>query len=160
MPLHRSACQTCRRMGHPPRIPVWLRWEQNVIYFVTIYVANRKPVLANDTAFSAFYTAVAKLQEWTVLAPILMPDHLHAIVSPKDREIKVGNFSAALKRWIRQELGASWKWQPGSFDRLLAVGRILARQMAFRSRKPGPCRFRETVERMAVSNRIGWREQL
>ena len=95
-------------MGHPPRIPVWLRWEQNVIYFVTICVANRKPVLANDTAFSAFNTAVAKLQQWTVLAAILMPDHLHAIVSPKDREIKIGNFSGALKRWIRQELGASW----------------------------------------------------
>ena len=112
-------------MGHPPRIPVWLRWEQRVIYFVTICVANRKPVLANDTAFSAFNTAVAKLQEWTVLAAILMPDHLHAIVSPKDREIKVGNFSGALKRWIRQELGASWKWQPGSFDRLLRSGEFL-----------------------------------
>ena len=74
-------------MGHPPRIPIWLRWEQRVIYFVTICVANRKPVLANDTAFSAFNAAVAKLQEWTVLAAILMPDHLHAIVSPKDREI-------------------------------------------------------------------------
>jgi putative transposase len=107
-------------MGHPPRIPVWLRWEQSIIYFVTIYVADRKAVLANNATFSAFKNAAAKLSEWKVLAAILMPDHLHAIVFPtRDREAKVGNFSGALKRWIRKELHASWKWQPGCFDRLL-----------------------------------------
>ena len=96
-------------MGHPPRIPVWLRWEQQVIYFVTICVANRQPVLANERAFRAFKTAVAKLQHWTVFAAVLMPDHLHVIVSPKDaRDAKLGNFSAALKRWIRRELNADW----------------------------------------------------
>jgi hypothetical protein len=42
-------------MGHPPRIPVWLRWDQSVIYFVTICVADRKPVLANNEAFDAFH---------------------------------------------------------------------------------------------------------
>jgi putative transposase len=107
-------------MGHPPRIPVWLRWEQSVIYFVTICVANRKPVLANKAGLKAFNIATAKLQEWRVLAAMLMPDHLHAVVSPrKDRDAKLGNFSGALKRWMREELNASWNWQPGCFDRLL-----------------------------------------
>jgi REP-associated tyrosine transposase len=107
-------------MGHPPRIPVWLRWEQSVIYFVTICVANRKPVLANENVFIAFKNAATKLRDWTVLAAILMPDHLHVIVAPtEDRDAKIGNFAAAMKRWMRQELNASWKWQPGSFDRLL-----------------------------------------
>jgi hypothetical protein len=63
-------------MGHPPRIAVWLRWEQSIIYFVTICGADRKPVLANDATFSALKKAAAKLHEWTVLAAILMPDHL------------------------------------------------------------------------------------
>src|SRR5262249_16421794 len=27
--------------------------------------------------------------------------------------------SGALKRWMRQELNASWSWQPGCFDRFL-----------------------------------------
>jgi REP element-mobilizing transposase RayT len=86
-------------MGHPPRIPVRLRWEERVIYFVTICVANRQQVLANERAFRAFKTAVANLQHWTVLAAVLMPDHVHVIVSPTDaREAKLGNFSAALKR--------------------------------------------------------------
>jgi putative transposase len=99
---------------------VWLRWEQSVIYFVTICVANRKPVLANKAGLKAFNIATAKLQEWRVLAAMLMPDHLHAVVSPrKDRDAKLGNFSGALKRWMREELNASWNWQPGCFDRLL-----------------------------------------
>jgi REP element-mobilizing transposase RayT len=107
-------------MGHPPRIPVWLRWEQSVIYFVTICVANRKPVLANKAALKAFNIAASKLQDWRVLAAMLMPDHLHAVVSPrKDRDAKLGNFSGALKRWMREELNASWNWEPGCFDRLL-----------------------------------------
>jgi REP element-mobilizing transposase RayT len=84
-------------MGHPRRVPVYLRWEQRIIYFVTICVANRQPVLANERAFTAFKAAVAKLQHWNVLAAVLMPDHLHVIVSPIDaRDAKLGNFSAAL----------------------------------------------------------------
>jgi REP element-mobilizing transposase RayT len=94
-----------------------------VVYFVTICVEDRKSVLANQNAFLAFKKAAAKLRDWTVLAAVLMPDHLHAIVAPtRDREAKLGNFSAAIKRWIRQDLDASWEWQRGSFDRLLRSG--------------------------------------
>jgi REP element-mobilizing transposase RayT len=107
-------------VGHPPRIPVWLRWDQSVIYFVTLCVEHREPVLANEAAFIAFHHALRKLRGWQILAAILMPDHIHIIAAPtEDRDAKVGNLSAALKRWMRQKLGASWKWQRGSFDRLL-----------------------------------------
>ena len=68
----------------------------------------------------AFKNAAVKLRGWIVLAAVLMPDHLHVIIAPtEDREAKLGNCVAAIKRWIRQKLNASWKWQPGSFDRLL-----------------------------------------
>jgi REP element-mobilizing transposase RayT len=113
-------------MGHPSRIPVWLRCDQTVVYFVTICVADRKPVLANKEAFNAFKLAASKLEDWRVLAAVLMPDHLHVIVAPtKDRETKLGNFSGALKRWMREELKASWKWQPVCFDRPLRSGESL-----------------------------------
>jgi hypothetical protein len=52
-------------MGHPPRIPVWLRWEQSVVDFITICVANRNPVLANERAFAAFENAASRLRDWT-----------------------------------------------------------------------------------------------
>jgi putative transposase len=117
----RCACPTIyAAMGHPPRIPVWLKWDHEVVYFVTICVQDRKHVLANDSAFNAFKEAAARLRDWTVLAAILMPDHMHVIVSPNnDRDAKLGNFSGAIKRWMRQRLNASWRWQRGSFDRLL-----------------------------------------
>ena len=91
-----------------------------MIYFVTICVANRQSVLANESAINAFKAAIAKLLHWRVLAAMLMPDHLHVIVAPtQNREAKLGNFSGALKRWMRQERNAQWTWQPGCFDRLL-----------------------------------------
>jgi len=64
--------------------------------------------------------AIGKLQHWMVLAAVLMPDHLHAFTAPtQDRSAKLGNFSGALKRWMHEELNASWDFQPGCFDRLL-----------------------------------------
>jgi hypothetical protein len=53
------------------------------------------------------------------MAAILMPDHLHVVVAPSEGDGRLGNFSAALKRWMRKDLNASWEWQPGCFDRLL-----------------------------------------
>jgi len=35
-----------------------------VIYFVTICVANRRRILANEAAFKAFKAAVGKLDNW------------------------------------------------------------------------------------------------
>jgi putative transposase len=106
-------------MGHPPRIPVWLKWDQDVVYFVTFCVRERLRVLDNPEAFTAFRNAVTKLNKWHIIAGLLMPDHVHLLAAPFDREEPVGNLSAAIKRWMRQELKASWRWQPGSFDRLL-----------------------------------------
>ena len=139
-------------MGHPPRVPVWIGWEKSVIYFITICVAHRKPVLANNAAFSAFKRAVARLRHWKVLAAVLMPDHLHVVVAPEDRDAKVGNFSGALKRWIREELGASWKWQPGCFDRLLRSDESLHEKWRYLQENP--------VRAGLVSNSGNWPYQI
>jgi putative transposase len=113
-------------MGQPPRIPVWLQWDQSVIYFVTLCVADRRPVLATPETLKALENASQKLEQWRLLAAVIMPDHLHVIATPAaDRDAKVGNLAAALKRWIRHELGATWKWQSGSFDRLMRSGESL-----------------------------------
>jgi len=107
-------------MGHPLRIPVWLQWDQRVVYFITFCVADRAKVLDNERAFDAFKSAVSKLRGWSVIAALVMPDHIHLLAAPdEDREAKVGDLIGALKRWTRQTLNARWQWQPGSFDRLL-----------------------------------------
>ena len=124
-------------MAHPPRIPVWLRLDQSVIYFVTLCVAGRRPVLANQEALAALKNAAQKLEHWRFLAAILMPDHLHAIVTPAvDRGADLTNCSAALKRWIRQELNASWKWQAGCFDRLLRNDESLRNKWIYLQNNP------------------------
>ena len=108
-----------------------------MIYFVTICVEDRQCVLANDKAFNAFKTAIGKLQHWSVLAATVMPDHLHVIVSPTlDRDAELGNFSGALKRWMREELNASWKWQPGCFDRLLRADESLHDKWLYAQENP------------------------
>jgi putative transposase len=116
-------------MSHPPRIPVWLPEEHMIVYFITFCAKDRKPVLANRAALQALEHAIARLTNWWVYAAILMPEHLHLIAAPYERDLSVGNFSAAIKRWMRQEMRAncragappaeSWQWQTGSFDRLL-----------------------------------------
>jgi putative transposase len=141
-------------MGHPPRIPVWLPWEQSVIYFVTMCVANRQPVLANDAALNTLKAVTAKLKHWRVLAAMLMPDHLHVIVAPtQDRNSKLGNFSGALKRWMRQELNASWNWQAGCFDRLLRSDESLRDKWLYVQENPVRAGLVKPLERLALPNR-------
>jgi putative transposase len=122
-------------MAHPPRIPVWLPDEQSVIYFVTICIADRKPVLANHRAFDAFKIAASKLKQWKVIAAVVMPDHLHVIVTPtEDRDARIGDFSAALKRWIPTT--ADWQWEPGCFDRLLRSDESLQNKWLYVEENP------------------------
>ena len=75
-------------------------------------------MLDNDDAFAAFRQAIARL-DWHMIAAVLMPDHIHLLAGPRDRDAAVGELSAAIKRRVRKTLNADWQWQPGCFDRLL-----------------------------------------
>jgi hypothetical protein len=65
-----------------------------------------------------------------------MPDHLNVVVAPSKRDGRLGNFSAALKRWMRKELNASWEWQPGCFDHLLRSGESLHKKWLYIQENP------------------------
>ncbi len=123
-------------MAHPPRVPVYLPWQQPVVYFVTFNVASRQKVLANVPAFDAWKAAVSKLTTWKVIAGVMMPDHIHVLAAPLDRNAAVGNFSAAMKRWIRQQARHDWHWQTGSFDRLLRSDESAAEKWAYMRDNP------------------------
>ncbi|MBA3544251.1 MAG: transposase, partial [Chthoniobacterales bacterium] len=69
------------------------------MYFLTFCVAGRRKVLANEVAFAAFQQAIERLRNWSVIAAVLMPDHVHLLIAPNERELPVGNASAAIKRW-------------------------------------------------------------
>jgi REP element-mobilizing transposase RayT len=89
------------------------------VYFITICVADRMRVLNDLRIFAAVNGFCASNPTWQTLAAVIMPDHLHALVSPFDRETAIIQFSAGLKRFVRRSVAANWQWQDGVFDRLL-----------------------------------------
>jgi len=134
-------------MAHPPRIPNWLPWEQETVYFITFCVERRKPVLANPRAWHISLTVLGRLDRWTTLAAIAMPDHLHLLAAPLDREVSVSAFSKWFKRWFDEQYcrpsvsdGApavqTWKWQEGCFDRLLRSDESLSDKWEYLRQNP------------------------
>ena len=109
-------------MAEPPRLPaILLPWDKSVIYFVTICVEHRRKVLANQRTFETIKAVFAQMRRWQVMAGVVMPDHIHLILSPLgDRDLSVGDFAVGFKRMVRKQLGSqNWASQRGCFDRLL-----------------------------------------
>jgi REP element-mobilizing transposase RayT len=135
----------CRAGAPPAKLPRWAtphgfpfgcvgNNQLSISLQSALNTANR--CWANEAAFNAFKNAAARLREWRVLAAILMPDLLHTVVAPRERTALLGNFSGALKRWMRQELNAAWQWQPGCFDRLLRSGESLHEKWLYIQENP------------------------
>jgi putative transposase len=148
-------------MARPPRIPNWLPWEQRSVYFITFCIERRRPVLANPGAWEICLRIFSRLDEWTTLAAIAMPDHLHALVAPLDRDASVAAFSKWFKRWFDDEYcrafvsdavpkkgdcrasvpdavpaDQTWKWQEGCFDRLLRSDESLSDKWEYLRQNP------------------------
>ena len=139
-------------MARPPRIPNWLPWEQQSVYFITFCVERRRRVLANPGAWEICLRVFSRLNEWTTLAAIAMPDHLHVLLSPLERDASVAAFSKWFKRWFNEEYrganslvgvsqkrpttDAAWQWQEGCFDRLLRSDESLSDKWEYLRQNP------------------------
>ena len=111
-------------MAETPRLSeITLPEEKSIIYFVTLCVKDRRKVLANAKMFDAVKRAIQELRRWDVLAAVIMPEHVHFIVGPReDRGLSIGDFATGLKRLVRKSLGSQgWEWQRGCFDHLLRL---------------------------------------
>ena len=108
-------------MGRPPRVAVMLPWECKVIYFLTLCVVPRCSALANDVAWRALCQTLKRLDKWNTYCVLVMPDHVHLLTAPVERELSVAAFLKWLKRWFNEiyEFPGECRWQPGGFDRLL-----------------------------------------
>jgi putative transposase len=98
-----------------------LPWECRVIYFFTICVVPRRDALANDAAWSALCHTLKRLNKWNTYCVMAMPDHVHLLSAPLERELSVAAFLKWLKRWLNEicAFPPGCRWQPGGFDRLL-----------------------------------------
>src|SRR5437773_11471924 len=94
-------------MSRPPRIPNWLPDDQSTIYFITFCVEERKPVLANSRTWRICCDVFEKLDQWTILSALAMPDHIHMIDAPSDRDASASGFAKWIKRWFNQPGAAS-----------------------------------------------------
>jgi REP-associated tyrosine transposase len=77
-----------------------------------------------------------------------MPDHLHLLAAPHDREASVAAFSKWFKRWFNESYHLTsppegdprnarrWSWQPGCFDRLLRSDESLSDKWAYLRQNP------------------------
>jgi REP element-mobilizing transposase RayT len=81
------------------------------------------------------------------LAAITMPDHLHLLAAPLDREASVSAFSKWFKRWFDEEYCRppepegtpriqAWTWQEGCFDRLLRSDESLSEKWEYLRQNP------------------------
>jgi REP element-mobilizing transposase RayT len=134
-------------MARPPRIPNWLPWEQESVYFITFCVERRRDVLANPRAWQIVLHTLKRLNQWTTLAAIAMPDHLHILTAPHDREASVSAYSKWFKRWFDEAYCRpsvsdgrprvqSWRWQEGCFDRLLRSDESLSDKWEYLRQNP------------------------
>jgi putative transposase len=135
-------------MSRPPRIPNWLPWGKSTIYFVTFCVAGRKPVLANDPAWQVCRSVFKRLDQWTILSALAMPDHLHLLIAPVfDREASISEFTKWFKRrfngafWncrpsVSDGSQRTWHWQEGCFDRLLRSDESLSAKWEYIRQNP------------------------
>jgi REP element-mobilizing transposase RayT len=120
-------------MAQPLRLESILApWHAEIIYFVTLCVSGREHALANQKVFAAIKHAMEQLRRWQVLAAMVMPDHLHAIVAPNhNRDLLVGDFSTGLKRMLRQQIGPQeWDLAEGLFRSVNEVERECVGEVA------------------------------
>jgi REP element-mobilizing transposase RayT len=106
-------------VGAPPRLTQIFEKTNNLTYFVTFCVKPRQPLLANQAFFDSTRSTLQKLPGWHIWCGVVMPDHVHLLISPLKSDHSVGNFSAAFKRWNPIPANTGCAWQKGCFDRLL-----------------------------------------
>jgi putative transposase len=120
-------------------------------------VEKRRHVLANPRSWSLVLNTLGRMNQWTTLAAIAMPDHLHILAAPVDREASVSAYSKWFKRWFNEAFcrpsvsdgGRSvqtWQWQEGCFDRLLRSDESLVDKWAYLRENPVRAGFATAAE--------------
>ena len=80
-----------------------------MIYFITICVTPRCNALANNAAWKAVCDTLGRLDKWNTYCIMTMPDHIHLLTAPRERELSVAAFLKWFKRWFNESYDASEK---------------------------------------------------
>jgi len=108
-----------RLTRRPRRLPtVWVN-DDHACFFVTICVAERKPVLANANIHAhlvEFLESSRQRYGWCPGRYVIMPDHIHLFLRKGDERTTLGNWIKALKAMVSRR---EFRWQAGFFDHVL-----------------------------------------
>ena len=99
------------------------------VYFITVCVAGRRPLLANSDSFAVLrceWAAARSRYGWTVGRFVVMPDHVHffCVCDETDMSKSLSGFVGGFKQWtskaILPRLGLQAPlWQREFFDHFL-----------------------------------------
>ncbi len=98
-----------------------------IVFYLTICVEDRKPVLTSPAAFKVLSEVWGRAKAqygWLIGRYVIMPEHVHFFASPLDGEAK--SLSEFIRCWKRSttrglhQVGYSdFRWQREFFDHLL-----------------------------------------
>ena len=94
--------------------------------------------------------------KWNTYCIMTMPDHIHLLTAPLDRELSVAAFLKWFKRWFNESYEAreKWRWQPGGFDRLLRTSESIHEKWNYIRERFGSRWFDHALETVAISERF------
>jgi putative transposase len=102
-------------------------WISQPIYFITLCVAHRRPILAQnipaEILISSLHDASA-VHGWIVGRYVIMPDHVHFFTTPGTDAKSLSAFIRDWKKWTTRQLhavgiGMPVVWQAEFFDHVL-----------------------------------------
>jgi REP element-mobilizing transposase RayT len=103
---------TPRRKSLPHEIPLWVD-PQKEIYFITINCEMRETnQLVTDKVATALFETIRHRQDNNLWWPhlfLLMPDHIHALISFPQSDKPVKLIVRKWKEWTAKTLGINWQ---------------------------------------------------
>lgn len=106
------------------------------VYFVTSVTHARKPILVD--MFPAFWLAVETSQTrqpFDLVAWVVIPDHVHMIIDPKDSDLSnvVRRFKLSFAYQYRSQRGlySATVWQPRCWDHIIRDQEDMNRQIDY-----------------------------
>jgi putative transposase len=128
-----------RRRQHPAHLSPLRSVNRPTIIYLTVCVAQRRPLLATSAAHALFVSVWSQADRWRVGRYGVMPDHVHLFCAPGDQV-------TPLKRWIefwRNAFTRAWAvdadkpiWQRDFWDRQLRHGQSYAEKWEYVRRNP------------------------
>ena len=106
-------------MARPPRIIPDKGLPLPLYYFITLCVKERHRVLCRSEIFQRIRDVLERIPGWIHPVGVVMPDHLHLLISPITPSASISIWSACFKRKLGKLIYEDWTWQEGFFDHLI-----------------------------------------